>query len=119
MSITLIDGTINACVICIVSFPIKFSYGYSYPPEFFITKLGRDTVVVLGYSWLSQCNPFINWSKGTLQSTAFYQVCKVLGTTFFQLFLDLPPLKGNIVHTLKVSPDLSDIPVDYHQFADV
>jgi len=64
--IILIDGTVNAYVTRIVMLPINFTCGYSYTPDFYITKLKGTYPAVLGYSWLTYCNPTINWVKGTI-----------------------------------------------------
>ena len=76
LPIALIDGTVNAYVNSTVMLPIEFPCGYSCTPEFYVTKLERTYLAVLGYSWLSQCNPTIDWTEGTMlcQKPAFTQL---------------------------------------------
>ena len=76
LPIMLIDGTINAYVNSIIMLPIEFSCGYSYAPEFYVTKLEGTYPVVLSYSWLSQYNSTIDWTEGTMlcQKPAFIQL---------------------------------------------
>ena len=62
----LINGTVNALVTCIVSLPIKFSCSYECILEFFVTKLENTYPAVLRHSWLTYCNPTIDWLEGTI-----------------------------------------------------
>jgi len=66
LPVALIDGTVNTHVTRVVSLPIEFSCGYVCELEFFVTKLEGTYPVVLGYSWLTHCNPSIDWVKGTI-----------------------------------------------------
>ena len=66
LSIALIDSTVNAHVTRIITLPINFTYGYSCIPDFYVTKLEGIYPAVLGYSWLTYCNPTINWVKDTI-----------------------------------------------------
>jgi len=65
--LTLIDGTINYLVNCIVSLPIRFPCLYSCQIEFFVTKLEGTYPIVLGHNWLTQHNPLVDWRKETLE----------------------------------------------------
>ena len=95
--IVLIDGTMNAYVNSIVTLPIEFPCGYSCTPEFYVTKLEGTYPVVLSYSWLSQCNPTIDWTEDII----LYQK-----PTFIQLLLLFLPVQDNITpdHTKSLSP---------------
>src|SRR5260370_29747164 len=41
--------------------PITFSTGESHALDLFVTKLDEEYLVVLGYDWLTQHNPSIDW----------------------------------------------------------
>src|SRR5260370_4607245 len=41
--------------------PITFSTGESHGMDLFVTKLDEEYSVVLGYDWLTQHNPSIDW----------------------------------------------------------
>jgi len=66
LPVALIDDTVNAFVTCVVPLPINFPCGYSCMLEFYITKLESTYPAVLGFSWLTHCNPAIDWTKKTI-----------------------------------------------------
>lgn len=66
LSLTLIDGTVNQYVSCVVMLPMQLSLGYSFVCELYVTKLDNLHPIVLGHNWLVSHNPTINWEKGTL-----------------------------------------------------
>ncbi len=41
--------------------PITFSTSESHEIDLFVTKLDEEYLVVLGYNWLTQHNPSIDW----------------------------------------------------------
>src|SRR5260370_41633456 len=50
-------------VVCKTWVPITMPTGETHEVEFFITKLDKGYLVVLGYNWLVQHNLDINWIK--------------------------------------------------------
>src|SRR5260370_33339514 len=57
----LFDGSSMTSVVCKTWVPITMLTGETHEVEFFITKLDKGYLVVLGYDWLVQHNPAINW----------------------------------------------------------
>ncbi len=41
--------------------PITFSTSESHTVDLFVTKLDKEYLLVLGYDWLTQHNPSIDW----------------------------------------------------------
>ena len=59
----LFDGSSTTSVVCKTQVPITMPTGETHEVEFFIMKLDKGYLVVLGYDWLVQHNPAINWIK--------------------------------------------------------
>src|SRR5258705_924008 len=55
------DGSTMSTVDRTCRIPITFSTGESHTMELFVTKLDEEYSVVLGYDWLTQHNPSIDW----------------------------------------------------------
>src|SRR6266478_4891111 len=55
------DGSTTSTVDRMCHLPIMFSTGESHTMDLFITKLDEEYSVVLGYDWLTQHNPSIDW----------------------------------------------------------
>src|SRR5258708_13960694 len=116
---------------------ITFSTGETHHLELFITSLDENYSLVLGYDWLAQHNPSIDWMetkitfrepknpKGKLASgrkidicmvstLMMTKLCKDLGTpTFVISMADLTPLQATNTVTL------DNILVKYHKFHNI
>src|SRR6266436_653595 len=57
------DGSTPSNVSKKVWMPITFSTGETHHLEFFITNLDENYSLVLGYDWLAQHNPNIDWTE--------------------------------------------------------
>src|SRR5258708_8831645 len=55
------DGSTTSTVDRMCRLPIMFSTSESHTMDLFITKLDEEYLVVLGYDWLMQHNPSIDW----------------------------------------------------------
>src|SRR5258708_34263263 len=55
------DGLTTSTVDRMCCLPITFSTGESHTMDLFVTKLDEEYLVVLGYDWLTQHNPSIDW----------------------------------------------------------
>lgn len=65
--------------------------------------------LILGYPWLLHHNPHVEWTTGTTLgwSISFHQTCLKEATTPQSAFSTNP------------SPDLTGVPVEYHDFKEV
>src|SRR5260370_13243025 len=57
----LFNGSSMTSVVCKTQVPITMPTGETHEVEFFVTKLDKGYLVVLGYDWLVQHNPAIDW----------------------------------------------------------
>src|SRR5260370_12952877 len=57
------DGSTPSNVSKKVWMPITFSTGETHHLEFFVTNLDENYSLVLGYDWLAQHNPNIDWTE--------------------------------------------------------
>src|SRR5258708_34874296 len=55
------DGSTTSTVNRMCRIPITFSTSESHTLDLFVTKLDEEYSVVLGYDWLTQHNPSIDW----------------------------------------------------------
>jgi len=54
-----------------------------------------------------------------VNATTFLRACKAQGAIPFQLLVKSSLLKGRAAHLTKKTPNLTDVPLEYQQFADV
>src|SRR5258705_12773576 len=131
------DGSTPLNVSKKVQMPITFSTGETHHLELFVTSLDENYSLVLGYDWLAQHNPSIDWMEtkimfrepknpkeklasgekidicmvSTLMMT---KLCKDPGTPAFMISLaDLIPSQATAANTLDSILD------EYRDFCDV
>src|SRR6266478_1347300 len=131
------DGSTPSNVSKKVWMPITFSTGETHHLEFFVTNLDENYSLVLGYDWLAQHNPNIDWmetkitfrepknpkkepaSSGKIDirmvsAVTMTKLCKDLGTSTFVISTtDLNLLQATATEIL------DSILAEYHEFRDV
>src|SRR5258705_9938445 len=116
---------------------ITFSTGEMHHLELFITSLDENYSLILGYDWLAQHNPSIDWMETKItfrelknpkeklassekidicmvSTLTMTKLCKDLGTPMFVISMaDLILLQATATNTLDSIPD------EYHDFRDI
>jgi len=176
VALCLFDGSSNSTISKIANLPIKFSTSNCMNLDFYVTPLDSSCSLVLGYNWLTQHNPLIDWINGSinfrpslqenltpsrvaantplaspsfldtpLQSSdsavsipasetsmsnfgqpnitiigaaAFLHASKLPGSHNFELCLCSLDIQANSAKLAETS-DLSNVPSEYHKFANV
>ena len=61
------DGTSNSVITQTLDLPICFPTGETQTLSFLVTLMDQGCTIVLGYRWLTQYNPSIDWVLGHIQ----------------------------------------------------
>jgi len=135
--LTLIDGSTNHHVRFVLPLQIDLVCSYSCRIKCYVTKLEDTYPIVLGHNWLAQHNPIINWEKGTLliscqkestttppdisliNAVTYQRACKEEGAKAYQLTLETIRPGAQVATIDKEPPGLRDLPIEYHEFADI
>src|SRR5258708_13509174 len=131
------DGSTPSNVSKKVWMPITFSTGEMHHLEFFVMSLDENYSLVLGYDWLAQYNPSIDWTETKIMfrelkhpkgkpvsgkkvaihmvsTLMMAKICRDPGTpTFVISTADLTPLQPTPADTL------NNILANYHDFSDL
>ena len=67
LRLQLFDGSSNHTITQVTTLPLQFPSGEILSVDFYVTPLDKSVSAVLGYSWLSDYNPLIDWQKHSVQ----------------------------------------------------
>src|SRR5260370_28088245 len=144
----LFDGSSASSVTGKTQLPITMPTGETHKVQLFITKLDKGYSMVLGYNWLLQHNPTINWVETKVifktppappkikTPPTTIKICKVSARNFYK-HLQEPGTTTymvsnlgstlhssysiNPIHTKSAEPNANTpaIPLEYQEFANV
>src|SRR5260221_5493153 len=131
------DGSTSLNVSKKVQMPITFSTGETHHLELFVTSLDENYSLVLGYDWLAQHNPSIDWMetkimfrepknlKEKLASSEKIDICMVSALMMTKLCKDpgtpafVISMANLILSQVTAANTLDSIPAEYCDFRDV
>src|SRR5260370_41105820 len=135
----LFNGSSTSSVTSKTQLPITMPTGKTHEVELFITKLDKGYLMVLGYDWLLQHNPTINWVETKVifkTPPATIRICKVSARNFHKHSQEpgatmymVSNLESTLhsgysikpIHTkmAELDADSPTFPPEYQEFADV